>query len=249
MDLEDKGIVVTGGAGGIGRALIERLVERNTRVFALDRNINGLKTLKRNFPSLHTLSCDIAAPSQAYRAVRQAERALGRIDGLVNNAGLIRNAPLVSFQKRRFSSHPLGLWDRILAVNLSSVFFMTSLVAQRMLQKRVRGVVVNVGSVCAAGNAGQGAYSAAKAGVASLTVTWAKELGPCGIRVAGIAPGITHTAGAHGAMDPVSWEAWKRKTPLRRVADPVEVADGLVFILQNDFFHGRILELDGGLRL
>jgi 3-oxoacyl-[acyl-carrier protein] reductase len=118
-----------------------------------------------------------------------------------------------------------------------------------MVKNRTRGVVVNVSSICASGNLGQGAYSAAKAGVEALTVTWAKELALWGIRVVGVAPGFAKTETTLHSMTPVTLKEWEKHTPLGRMAEPKEVVSGILFVIENDFFNGRTLQLDGGLRI
>jgi len=132
---------------------------------------------------------------------------------------------------------------------LNGVFYMTSHAVRKMVEQRRRGLIINISSICAAGNLGQSAYSASKAAVNALTVTWAKELGPFGIRVAGVAPGFTRTDTTINSMSESVLNDWKSKTPSRRIADPLEIVEGILFIIRNDFFNGRILELDGGLRL
>ena len=127
---------------------------------------------------------------------------------------------------------------------------MSRAVAEKMFQKRTKGVIVNVSSVVAKyGNPGQSAYAAAKGGIESLTKTWANELNHLGIRVAGIAPGFTLTQIAEYSMNEKIKENWVKKTPLKRMAEPGEIAEGIMFILKDDFFHGKILPLDGGLRI
>ena len=118
-----------------------------------------------------------------------------------------------------------------------------------MVKTRTRGVVINISSVSASGNAGQSAYSAAKAGVESLTVTWAKELGPWGIRVAGLAPGFTETPSTHNAIAENILEQIRKEVPIGRLGEPSEVAHAVQFLIENDYINGVTLKLDGGLRI
>ena len=107
--------------------------------------------------------------------------------------------------------------------------------------------VVTISSVSAGGNAGQSAYSAAKAGVNALTAVWAKELGPLGIRVVAVAPGFTETDSTKEAVSETTLREIVKKVPLRRLGRPEEIADGVLSVIRNDFFNGKVLELDGGL--
>jgi 3-oxoacyl-[acyl-carrier protein] reductase len=139
------------------------------------------------------------------------------------------------------------MWNKVLAADLSSVFYMTVCVVEKMITTRTRGVVVNISSVSSSGNAGQSAYSAAKAGVNALTAVWAKELGPMGIRVVALAPGFTDTDSTKDAVSEAALRETVKKVPLRRLGKPAEIADGVVSVIRNDFFNGKVFELDGGL--
>jgi 3-oxoacyl-[acyl-carrier protein] reductase len=145
------------------------------------------------------------------------------------------------------ASHDPEAWNKVLAANLTSVFYMTSCVVEKMISTRTKGVIVNISSVSASGNAGQSAYSAAKAGVNALTAVWAKELSPMGIRVAAVAPGFTETESTKEAVSETMLRETIKRVPLRRLGRPAEIADGVLSVITNDFFNGKILELDGGL--
>jgi len=249
MELERKIAIVTGGAGGIGRRVVERLAAEATRVAVLDLDAAALDELAGAISGVCCRRCDISDSGQVQESVAEIAECLGGVDVLVNNAGIIRNAPLVSLQAGQFQSHDVATWDQVIATNLSGTFYVTRSVVQQMVARRTRGVIVNVSSVCAAGNPGQSAYSASKAALEALTTVWAGELGPLRIRVAGIAPGYTQTQTTLSSMSEAVIKQWKASTPLRRFAEIDEIAQGVLFILRNDFFNGRILQLDGGLRL
>ncbi|WP_297831400.1 SDR family oxidoreductase, partial [Pseudomonas sp.] len=121
-------------------------------------------------------------------------------------------------------------------------------VAAKMIELKNQGAIINISSISRAGNVGQSNYSAAKAGVAAATVTWAKELARYGIRVAAIAPGFIETEMTLG-MKPEALEKMTAGIPLKRMGKPEEIAHSAAYILENDYFSGRILELDGGLRI
>jgi len=249
MELKDKKIIVTGGANGIGRALADALTSRSAIVGIFDFNQEAIDKQRKDHPDMYCRVCDISDPAQVSGAVNDFYDKYGSIDILVNNAGAVNSVLLAGMDKGKISKHDTAMWDRVIATNLSGTFYMTSDAVQKMLIKRTGGLIVNVSSICAAGNAGQSAYSASKAGINALTVVWAKELSPLGIRVAGIAPGFTKTETTIHSMGDSLLSEWKKRTPLRRMAEIHEIVKGILFIIEDDFFNGKILEIDGGLRL
>jgi len=249
MNLKNKKVIITGAGRGLGRKLIDKLIEKEAIISAFDIDEEALECLQKAHPTIYCRLCNVADSEQVGSAVNNVFEKFGAIDVLINNAALVRNSLLLNMTKEGIKIHDIGLWQKIIATDLSSVFYMTANVAKHMVEKRTKGVIVNISSVCAAGNAGQSAYSAAKAGINALTVTWAKELQFFKIRVAALAPGYVAT---QTTLDSVSNDAMKKilaQTPSRRIAEPREIIDGILFILENDFVNGRILELDGGLRL
>ena len=249
MELRDKKAIVTGGAKGIGRCVVEKLAAEKAVVGVLDLDRSALADVERTIPGIFGMPCDVTRPDQVNEAVKSFYEKFGGLDILVNNAGMIHNALLLNMSKDADLTADIQAWDKTITTNLSSVFYVTSCVVRKMLLKRTRGVIINISSIAAEGNMGQGAYSAAKAGVSSLVVAWAKELSLFGIRVAGIAPGFTKTDTVMNSMNADVLEEWINRTPLKRLADPNEIAEGVLFILHNDFFNGRMLDLDGGLRI
>jgi 3-oxoacyl-[acyl-carrier protein] reductase len=141
------------------------------------------------------------------------------------------------------------MWNKVIATNLSSVFYMTVNVAEKMVLSRTKGVIVNIGSVGASGNPGQSPYSASKAAVNALTAVWAKELGPLGIRVACVAPGFTRTNTTITAIGENVLQEWVKKVPIKRLGEISEIVDAILFVIRNDFVNGKIIPVDGGLTL
>jgi 3-oxoacyl-[acyl-carrier protein] reductase len=139
-------------------------------------------------------------------------------------------------------------WSAVIGVNLSGVFLCAREAAAQMIERGNGGVIVNISSISRVGNAGQSNYRAAKAGVESMGVVWAKERARYGIRVGSIAPGFTRTE-ILASMRPEVLEKLTAPVPLRRLGQPDEIAHAVLFIFESDFFTGRCLELDGGLRL
>jgi len=247
MDLKDKKVIVTGGLKGIGNSIVKELLSEAAIVGIFDIDAEGLKILKKNRKNVWCAECDVSDYKQVQIAVEKFYQEFKEIDVLINNAGVLYSTPLVSLTPVGVKKHDIDMWERVIATDLSSVFYMTLNVVEKMILRRTRGVIVNISSVSAAGNAGQSAYSAAKAGVNALTATWAKELGPLGIRVLGVAPGYTDTESTRQAMNEEVLKEIVRKVPLRRLGKAEEIAAGVVAVIKNDFFNGKVFEIDGGL--
>jgi 3-oxoacyl-[acyl-carrier protein] reductase len=247
VELKDKKVIITGGARGIGRNLVEQLINEEASVGIFDIDQERLNELKETYPNVLCLKCDLTDPSQVEASIDKFCEQFGKIDILINNAGILYSAPLVSFGENGLQKHDFKMWDKVISTDLSSVFYMTVHAVEKMVLKRTKGVIVNVSSVSASGNAGQSAYSAAKAGVNALTATWAKELGPMGIRVIGVAPGYTATESTQEVMNEKVLNEIVKKVPLRRLGKAHEISDGIIQIIKNDFFNGKIFEIDGGL--
>ena len=177
------------------------------------------------------------------------ERDFGGIDGIINNAGITRDSLLVKVHEGKVvGKMSVDDFNKVIAVDLRGVFLCAREAAAHMIESGRAGVIVNISSISREGNVGQTNYSAAKAGVSAMTVTWSKELADHKIRAAAIAPGYCHT----GMMETVPSKILERivsKIPVHRLAEPADIADAALFILRNDYFDGRVLEMDGGLRI
>lgn len=243
-------VVVTGGASGIGAAFCRRLIAAGARVWAVDRDsaaIDRERSAWTTGDGPDYRHCDVGIEGQVEQFVADVEKAAGGIDVLVNNAAVLRDQALVSKLGKKVRKHSLDDWHETIRSNLTGPFLMSREVAHLMLKTRTRGLIVNVSSVSRAGNPGQTSYAAAKSGLDALTVTWAKELAPYGIRVAAIAPGFVETSMTKG-IPPLFLERLREATPLKRYGTLEEFQQALMFVLENDYFNGRTLELDGGLR-
>jgi 3-oxoacyl-[acyl-carrier protein] reductase len=247
MELRGKKVIVTGGVRGLGRGFVENLLQKEAQVAVFDINALGLAELHEHHPEVACFECDIADPTQIIEATARYHAEFQAANVLINNAGILYSAPLVRISAAGVEQHDIAMWHKTLATNLSSVFFMTACVVEKMITTRTKGVIVNISSVSASGNAGQSAYSAAKAGVNALTATWAKELGTLGIRVVAVAPGFTDTESTKEALSESVLQETVRKVPLRRLGKPQEIAQGVLSVIENDFFNGKVYELDGGL--
>jgi 3-oxoacyl-[acyl-carrier protein] reductase len=253
MHLRDKVVAVTGGARGIGKAIAQAFIERGARVAIIDLSPADLEAARADYADagaqVRTYAANVAREDQVIAAFSGIVADFGRLDVLVNNAGIIKDGLLVK-AKDGIVTGRMGLeqWQAVIDVNLTGVFLCGREAAERMIGLGNGGLIINISSISKCGNAGQTNYSAAKAGVTAMAVVWAKELARYGIRAASIAPGFTRTDILAG-MPPEMLEKVTAPVPLKRLGLPEEVAHAAVFIAENDFFTGRALDVDGGLRL
>lgn len=253
MDVRDKTVVVTGAGRGIGRAIALGLAKRGAHLALFDLNAQDLdatvaQCAEQGAPA-RGYRVDVADEPQVTTAMNEVARDFGRLDGLVNNAGIVRDALLVKVKDGAVVGRmSLEQWNAVMRVNLTGVFLCGREAAAHMIEFGHGGVIVNISSISRAGNAGQSNYSATKAGVASMAVVWAKELARYGIRTGSIAPGFTHTD-ILATMRPEVLDKLTAPVPLKRLGRPEEIAQAVCFIFENDFFTGRCIEVDGGLRL
>ena len=253
MQVKDKTVVITGAGRGIGRALAERFGREGAQVALLDVNSADLDSTRSALEAVgvgaRSYEANVAAEEEVVATMDRIVRDFGRLDVLVNNAGILRDALLVKVKDGELvGKMSLAQWQAVIDVNLTGVFLCGREAAERMIRLRSGGVIVNISSISRHGNAGQTNYSAAKAGVTALTVVWAKELARFGIRTGAIAPGGTRTE-ILAAMRPEMLEKLLAPVPLRRLGEPEEIAAAAAFIVNNDFFSGRCIDLDGGFRI
>jgi 3-oxoacyl-[acyl-carrier protein] reductase len=250
MKLSEQVILVTGGASGIGRYLVQDLCTEVRELLVLDKNAAALADLSESLPAVKCYECDVTSAVEVDKTI-DAMRAGGAraVTVLINNAGIIHSEPLISLLRSGDRRHSAENWHKTIDANLNSVFYMSAAIVARMVEGRTKGLLVNISSIAANGNRGQSAYAATKAAVNALTVTWSVELGPFGIRSAAIAPGFIDCPSTRRALSDEHVERWTKLTPLGRLGRLEEVAKAVRFIVENDFYNGRVLELDGGLRI
>jgi 3-oxoacyl-[acyl-carrier protein] reductase len=251
MKISGSVCAVTGAGRGLGRQIALDLARAGARVFGCDlndRGFSGLEDLaKLEKLDIHLSVCDVTDEESVIQFFKEIESGAEKLDVLVNNAGITRDGMLVRHRPDRTDKLPLEDFQAVLDVNLVGVF-LCAREAAAIMAGQSRGVIINISSVSRAGNFGQTNYSAAKAGVDAMTVTWSKELARYQVRVAGIAPGYLDTD-MITAVKPEVLEKIVAQVPVKRLGDPAEIAATVRFIIENDFVNGRILEIDGGLRI
>jgi 3-oxoacyl-[acyl-carrier protein] reductase len=253
VDLSKKVIAVTGAGRGIGRAIALDLAGRGADLALVDLNAVDLEDTRAQCAA-HAIKAriyqaNVASEPEVIDLMARIASDFGRLDGLVNNAGIVRDALLIKVKDGKITDRmSLAQWNAVIDVNLTGVFLCGREAAARMIEFGHGGVIVNISSISRHGNAGQSNYSAAKAGVASMAVVWAKELARYGIRVGAVAPGFTNTE-ILKTMRPETLAKLTAPVPLKRLGEPPEIADAVGFIFANDFFTGRCLDIDGGLVL
>lgn len=252
MDVANKTIVITGASQGLGKSMALMLARRGAKLVLADINKDKLRDTERLCKEAgaeaHGYAVNVTDEAAVEELFNQAARDCGSIDGLINNAGTNADALLVKKTDTGIQKMSLSDFNKVVAVDLTGVFLCGREAAAHMIAENHGGVIINISSIVHQGNFGQTNYAAAKAGVSSMTVTWAQELARYGIRVAGIAPGFSDTQMVAG-MRPELQENARKRIPLRRFAKPEEIAHAALFIFENDYFNGRILEVDGGLRV
>ena len=242
--MEEKVVIVTGGAAGIGKATARRFAAAGARVAVWD--------VKEGEESEGTFQkVDVTNPAAVEAAVAEVFERWGRIDVLVNNAGIVRDAQLVKWKNGEKTGEMSEQdFDAVISVNLKGVFLCTRAVAPRMIAGG-GGAILNASSVVGLyGNFGQTNYAATKAGVISMTRTWARELGKHNIRVNAVAPGFIATEMAFSIPEKVL-EGMVAHTPLGRLGKPEDVAEAYLWLASDAaaFITGTVLSVDGGLVL
>jgi 3-oxoacyl-[acyl-carrier protein] reductase len=253
MQLKGKTVAITGAARGIGRAIAEDFAAQGANLALIDLTESELAESCAACQALGVTargySASVATETDVVATFERIVADFGRLDGLVNNAGIVRDALLVKVKDGVVSGKmSLAQWQAVIDVNLTGVFLCGREAAEHMIRLKNGGVIINISSISRSGNAGQSNYSAAKAGVASMAVVWAKELARYGIRAGAIAPGFTKTAILE-SMKPEMLARVIAPVPLQRLGHAEEIAQTARFIFENDFFTGRLIALDGGLRL
>ena len=247
MNINEQTILISGAAGSVGSFLVRELSKEAKKVIAVDRDAVKLSSLQSE-NNIEVHACDLTAPDEVVRVIGLILNEHS-VTILINLAGLIHSEPLVNLLNKQNSRHSFTSWNDTLKANLYSTFYLSSVVAESMVKKRLRGVIINTSSIAAQGNIGQTAYAAAKAGVEAMTKVWSKELGMFKIRCTCIAPGFFNTPSTHVGLNEAMVEKWKKLTPIGKLGELAELSGAVRFIIANDFYNGKVLQLDGGLNI
>ncbi|MCZ7575118.1 MAG: 3-oxoacyl-ACP reductase FabG [Ardenticatenaceae bacterium] len=252
MRLTDKVALVTGGGSGIGEACVMRFAAAGAAVAVNDVNVEGAErvagAVRANGGQALVVPANVTSPGEVDAMVAEVLREFGRLDILINNAGVNRDALAVrKTREGEIKKMSPQQWDFVIDVNLKGTFLCAQAAAVPMMEQK-SGCINNTASIGALGNIGQANYSASKAGVIGLTKTLALELARYGIRVNAVAPGATATQMTAGIPDTIR-EALIQKIPLRRMADPGEIAAAHLFLASDDaaYITGQVLFVDGGI--
>ena len=253
MELQNKTIVITGAARGLGAAIARAVAAKGANLALVDLDEERLGTIQNHCAEIGakaaTYAADVANEEQVVDLYRAVAEDFGRLDASINNAGVLRDGMLVKAKDGEVTDKlSVEQWQAVIDVNLTGVFLCGREAAAQMIRFGEGGCIINMASVSRAGNFGQSNYAAAKAGVAALAVVWAKELARYGIRANAIAPGFVRTEMV-ASMRPEMLEKMAATIPLKRLAEPDEIAHTAVYVLENDYVDGRVIEIDGGLRL
>ena len=242
--LENKIALVTGAARGIGQAIALQLASDGADLALCDVKVEWLEDTAAKVKALgrrvETYAMNVADGAAVGEAVAKVAADFGRIDVLVNNAGITRDTLLIRMSEED--------WDAVLDINLKGAFLVTKAVVKHMMKQRA-GAIVNIASVVGImGNAGQANYTASKAGLIALTKTTAKEMGSRNIRVNAVAPGFIHTAMTDKLSEPVK-DAMLKMVPLGRLGEPEDVAKAVAFLASVNaaYVNGQTLAVCGGM--
>ncbi|MDC5818278.1 SDR family oxidoreductase [Vibrio europaeus] len=252
MDLKESVIAITGAGQGLGQMMAVTLAHAGAEMALIDVNEQALRQTQEQCHMLGvkalTYRADVTNEDEVEQVFSDIVTDFGHLDGLVNNAGILRDGLLVKVKDGEISKMSLEQFNSVINVNLNGTFLCGREAALNMIKTERRGVIINISSVARAGNIGQTNYAASKAAVATLATTWAKELARFGIRAAAIAPGVIETPMA-AQMKPEAIARLESMIPVGRMGETAEIANTVKFILENDYINGRIIEVDGGIRM
>ena len=250
MQLQDVRAIVTGAGSGLGQHFAAQLVRAGAAVAAGDIDVKGLERLKSlaegALGRVWSSKLDVSQEASVAAFVKEASQQFDGINVVINNAGILRDGLLATNESGWIKKLPTAQWKQVLDVNLTGPYLVTREVMGDSLAKGVKpSVVINISSISHDGNPGQSNYSASKAGLDACTRTWALELATHGVRVGAVAPGVVDTP----MLKHISDEAMKSLVegiPVGRIGTPEEVWLAVKFIIECEFFTGRVIEVDGG---
>ncbi|EAR56791.1 putative dehydrogenase [Photobacterium sp. SKA34] len=252
MNIENSVVVITGASQGLGQMMAVTLAHMGAELALIDINSAGLRQTQDQCHMLNSKAmiyeADVTSEDEVVQAFAHIIEDFGHINVLINNAGILDDGLLVCENNDVLTKMPLEQFQTVMDVNVTGSFLCGREAAEKMIKTESQGVIINISSVARAGTLGQTNYAASKAAIATMAVGWSKELAKYGIRVAAIAPGLIDTPLAD-QLKPEVIENMKASAPLERVGEPEDIAHTVKYIIENDYFTGRILEIDGGMRL
>lgn len=252
MDIKSSVIAITGAGQGLGQMMAITLAQAGADLALLDVNASGLMETQEQCRMLSakalTYQVDVTSEIDVENTFEAVIQDFGQLNGLVNNAGVLRDGLLVKSKDGVISKMSLDQFNLVMSVNVTGTFLCGREAAVKMIESGSQGVIINISSVARAGNIGQTNYSASKAAVATMATTWARELARYGIRAAAVAPGVVHTAMAE-QMKTEAIERLEKMIPVGRMGETSEIAHAVKYIIESDYFTGRVLEVDGGIRM
>ncbi|AUI87953.1 3-oxoacyl-ACP reductase [Vibrio azureus] len=252
MELKNSVVAITGAGQGLGQTMAISLAQAGARLALIDINASTLAQTQQQCHSLNTqceiYQLDVTNEAEVEAAFDKIITDFGCLNGLVNSAGVLRDGLLVKVKDGQFTKMPLEQFEMVMNINVTGTFLCGREAAVKMIETGSQGVIINISSVARSGNMGQTNYSASKAAVATMATTWARELSRYGIRAAAVAPGVIRTA-MTDQMKPEAIERLNTMIPVGRLGQADEIAQSVKYIFENDYFTGRVLEVDGGIRM
>ncbi len=252
MQLKDKVIIITGGCQGLGRAMAEYLAAKGAKLALVDLNPEKLElavaACQAHGVEARAYLCNVADEEQVTQTVAQVAEDFGAINGLINNAGILRDGLLLKVKDGVMTKMSLAQWQAVIDVNLTGVFLCTREVAAKMIELNNQGAIINISSIPRAGNVGQTNYSAAKAGMHGFTKALALEVARAGVTVNTISPGYIGTKMVTAIPQDILDSKILPQIPVSRLGKPEEIA-GLVAYLASDeaaFVTGANISINGG---
>jgi len=252
MDVKDKVVVITGGAGGLGLAMALELAEAGAKLALIDIDQEKLERACADIgdaTEVQGYSFDITDEEDVVAGFGYIMEDFGKVNILINNAGILCDGMLIKAKDGKVTERmSYEQFQSVINVNLTGSFLCGREAATAMIESGQQGLIINISSLAKVGNMGQTNYSASKAGVAAMSVCWAKELARYNIRSVAIAPGVFDTEMTE-AMNPEALARLEQMVPVGRLGKPIEIASTIKFIIENDYVNGRVIEVDGGIRI
>ena len=252
MDLKDKVVVITGGAGGLGLAMAVDLAAAGAKIALIDVDQEKLERACADIgdrAEVQGYAFDITSEEDVVAGFGFILEDFGQVNVLINNAGILADGMLIKAKECKVTDRmSYEQFQSVINVNLTGSFLCGREAAAAMIESKQEGVIINISSLAKAGNMGQTNYSASKAGVAAMSVGWAKELARYNIRSAAVAPGVIETE-MTAAMKPEALARMEKMVPVGRLGQPSEISSTVKFIIENDYVNGRVFEIDGGIRI